>query len=133
VAENFAVVSLVVSAFAVSTLLAARTREVHANARVADLEERVEMIAAHVGLPGPVHQARVADPSPPAPPAEAVALFAAGKEIEAIKRYRLESGAGLADAQATLERVASGVGVAGPVVGASGASADRPDGRSLLT
>jgi ribosomal protein L7/L12 len=109
-AEVLALASLIVGIFAVAALLAARAREVRATARIEDLERRVEEIAAHVGMPAAAPVARAATHSQaaaPAPEEDLVALYLAGRKIEAIKGYRLETGLGLAEAKEAIERAAA--------------------------
>jgi ribosomal protein L7/L12 len=106
-AEILAIVSLVVGVFAVSALVAARAREVRARGRIDDLEARVDRIAAHVGLAEEGAGAARLAPSVPAslaPPADIVALYAAGRKIEAIKLYRATTGLDLGGAKAALEK-----------------------------
>jgi ribosomal protein L7/L12 len=122
-AEVLAFASLILGIFAVSALLAARAREVRATARIEDLESQVAQIAAHLGIPAGALSARPAAPAPAGPSAEAVALFAAGKKIEAIKLFRTESGADLGDAKAGLEKA-----VLAADAGASEPASDAPAG-----
>ena len=126
-AEVLAFASLLVGIFAVAALLAARAREVRATARMEDLEARVGRIAAHVGIPEDTRAARSVASVLAKPSAEAVALYAAGQKIDAIRRYRAESGADLSDAKEDLERAAAVV-----VSGGVGSTAG-PDGGKLMT
>jgi hypothetical protein len=129
-AEAIAFASLIVGISAVAALLAARTREVRASARIEDLEVRVARIAALVGLPADAIDVRRAGPALPKPSPESIALFAAGRKIDAIRVYRAESGADLSEAKASLEMAAREA-----AAGGASSTSDRtasPDGRSLI-
>jgi len=145
--ETLAAVSFLLSLLAVAALLAARAREVRANARVARLQEQVDRIAAHVGMPVEASPAGAAsrDMVPGSmvaqgPSAEAIALYRSGHRIDAIKLYRTQSGVGLAEAKVGLERAAA-VDASTAEIAADPAAPvpvtttpDRPsDGRSLFT
>lgn len=69
--------------------------------RVRQLEQRMEQIAAHLGLP-PLTGGAMAQQLGP----DFDQALLAGKKIQAIKIYRQVTGAGLADAKNEVERIA---------------------------
>jgi len=129
-AEVLAFASLIVGIFAVSALFAARAREVRATTRIDDLESQVAQIAAQVGLPADSVAVLRAVSALTKPSPESIALFADGRKIDEIKLHRAESGAGLSEAKASLEKA-----VREAVTGVTPSSTDGtagPDGRSFI-
>jgi ribosomal protein L7/L12 len=85
--------------------------------RIASLEQRLAAIERGLGVDPPADASADSaggglgfgsDPSYGQASPTVVELIAAGKQIEAIKAYREETGCGLAEAKETVERIARG-------------------------
>ena len=71
------------------------------NFRLRQLEEQVELLSARAGVPWSAEMTPGAD----AVDSQVVALAHSGQKIEAIKRYRELTGAGLAEAKQAVEQL----------------------------
>jgi hypothetical protein len=70
-------------------------------ARIGELERKVEILFSHTGA---VDREKVAVDAPP-PSSEVEALMAAGKTTKAAKLYQKQTGAGMAETMAALEKL----------------------------
>jgi ribosomal protein L7/L12 len=85
------------SAFLCLVVLGLMVSRDRLNRRVNTLEVRLEKLLLHVGF--------VADPNPPATDDVAVLARTPGAKIAAIKAYRKQTGAGLRESKAVVERL----------------------------